>query len=363
MISNTDQLRGRLAYNDVSSINTGATLPAFFTTAPSTAYLATLSEYHVFSPLVTNEFRLGYSRFNSNDPVGNQTFPGLDQFPNLVFNNLHLQLGPNSNFPQAMIDNVYSGVENITRLMGNHTIKAGTELRRYIAPERFTMGERGDYEYTTVANYLLDETPDYKAQRTLGTPVYYGDQIATYSYLQDTWRWRQNLTVDLGLRYEYTTVPDGMQSQRLNAQASVPGLLTFRAPTASPDGLAPRAGLAYAPGRDGNTVLRVGFGIAYDVIFDNVGQNTLPPEFSTTVTALPGGSNFLANGGIAQIQNQASLTPAQARALTSSYIPDQALPYSINWNFGIQRILAKDYTLEVRYLGTQRGASVIARGA
>jgi hypothetical protein len=100
-------------------------------------------------------------------------------------------------------------------------------------------------------------------------------------------------------------------------------------------------------------VIRAGFGIAYDVIFDNIGQNTLPPEFSTTVTATPGGSNFLANGGIAELQNLASLTAARARALTSSYVPDQALPYSINWNFGVQHVLARDYTLEVRYLGTR----------
>jgi hypothetical protein len=353
VISSADQLRGRLVYNDVASINTGATLPAFFTTVASTAYLATLAEYHTFSPRLTSEFRLGYSRFNSDDPVGDQKFPGLDQFPNLEFLNLHLQVGPNPNFPQAMIFNVYSGVENITWLAGNHTLKAGTEFRRYIAPERFTAGERGNYYYLTPTSYLLDATPDYLAQRTLGNPVYYGDQIATYSYVQDTWRARRNLTIDLGLRYEYTTVPQGMRSQALNALASVPGVLTFHAPTASPDGLAPRAGLAYSPGGNGNTVIRAGFGIAYDVIFDNIGQNTLPPEFSTTVTAAPGGSNFLANGGIAELQNLASLTAARARALTTSYVPDQALPYSINWNFGVQRVLARDYILEVRYLGTR----------
>jgi len=353
VISSADQLRGRLVYNDVASINTGATLPAFFTMVASTAYLATLAEYHTFNPLLTSEFRLGYSRFNSNDPVGDQKFPGLDQFPNLEFINLHLQVGPNPNFPQAMIFNVYSGVENVTWALGNHTLKFGTEFRRYIAPERFTAGERGNYFYTAVTNYLLDLTPDYEAQRTLGNPVYYGDQIATYSYVQDTWRARRNLTVDLGLRYEYTTVPQGMRSQQLNALASVSGVLTFHAPTASTDGLAPRAGLAYSPGKNGSTVIRAGFGIAYDVIFDNIGQNTLPPEFSTTVNAAPGGTNFLANGGIAEIQNLASLTPARARALTSSYIPDQALPYSINWNFGVQHVLSRDYTLEVRYLGTR----------
>ncbi len=353
MISSTDQLRGRLVYNDGNSINTGATLPAFFTTVTNTAYLATLAEYHTFNPFITNEFRLGYSRFNANDPVGDQKFPGLDQFPNLAFINMNLQVGPNPNFPQATIFNVYSGTENVTWLVGNHTLKFGTEFRKYIAPERFTTEERGSYEYTNVAGYLLDTTPNYLAQRTLGTPVYYGDQIATYSYIQDTWRLRENLAIDLGLRYEYTTVPEGMRSQQLNALSSVPGVLTFHAPTASPDGLAPRIGVAFAPDKSGKTVIRSGFGIAYDVIFDNVGQNTLPPQFSTTVNAPQGGSNFLANGGIQELQNQAALSPVLARELTSSYVPNQTLPYSINWNFGIQHVLSRDYTLEVRYLGTR----------
>ncbi len=352
-ISDKDQLRGRFIYNNTSAINTGATLPVFYTSVPTTNYLGTLAEYHTFSPSVTNEFRLGYSRYNSSDPVGNQTFPGLDAFPNLVFNNLNLQLGPNSNFPQATISNLYSGVDNVTWVRGTHTIKFGTEFRKYIAPEQFTQRVRGDYEYTTVANYLLDQSPDYLAQRNLGNAVYYGDQIATYSFLQDTWRARRNLTFDLGLRYEYTTVPVGMRSEGLNAIASVPGLITFQAPQASKNGYAPRIGVAYTPGGSANTVIRAGFGIADDVIFDNVGLNAVPPEFSTTVNAATGGTNFLQNGGITQNQGLSGTTAAASRAATSAYLPSQTLPYSINWNIGVQHVFAKDYTLEVRYLGTR----------
>ncbi len=352
-ISDKDQLRGRFIYNQTSTINTGATLPVFFTTVPATDYLGTLAEYHIFSPSVTNEFRLGYSRYNSTSPVGSQTFPGLDAFPNLVFNNLNLQLGPNANFPQATITNLYSGVDNVTWIRGSHTIKVGTEFRKYIAPEQFTQRVRGDYEYTTVANYLLDQSPDFLAQRNLGNAVYYGDQIATYNFVQDTWRARKDLTVDLGVRYEYTTVPVGMRSEGLNAIASVPGLITFAAPKASKNGWGPRIGLAYTPGGSSNTVIRAGFGIADDVIFDNVGLNAVPPEFSTTVNTPTGGSNFLANGGITQNQGLTGTTAAAARASTSAYLPNQTLPYSINWNLGMQHVFAKDYTLEVRYLGTR----------
>ena len=252
-----------------------------------------------------------------------------------------------------MITNVYSGTDNVTWSRGKHTLKAGAEFRKYIAPEQFTQYLRGDYEYTSAAGYLLDATPDYQAIRSLGRPVYYGDQIASYSYLQDTWRVRQNLTLDLGLRYEYTTVPVGMRSQELNAPASVPGLLTFAAPKASPTGFAPRVGLAFNPDRSAKTVIRAGFGLSYDVIFDNLGLNAVPPQFSTLISLDPGGSNFLKNGGITESQALVGMTPADARAATTYFIPNQTLPYALNWNLGVQRVFAKDYTLEVRYLGTR----------
>ncbi len=367
-ISDKDQLRGRFIYNKQDAINTGALLPVFYTVVPTTNYLATVSEFHTFSPTVTNEFRLGYHRNSSVSPAGNFSFPGLDQFPNLVFNDLNLQLGPNSNFPQSGISNVYSGIENLTWTIGNHTIKVGTELRKYIAPTSFTQRSRGDYEYTTFARYLTDQVPDYLAQRGVGNVVYYGDQIASYSYVQDTWRLRPNLSIDLGLRYEYTTVPYSERLQSLNSVANVPGLLTFNSPKADPYAIAPRIGLAYSPGTSGKTSIRAGFGMAYDVLFDNIGTVSTPPELSSTIDYTNGTNpalsaanalRFLASGGIPpNAAGGGALTPAQARAATSAYLPDQKLPYSINYTFSIQHIFANNYTVEARYVGT-RGVHLV----
>ncbi len=355
-LSDKDQIRGRYIYDRYDSINTGAALPVFYTPVPLRFYLATLAEYHTFNPNLTNEFRVGYQRQNQSQPVGNQTFPGLDAFPNLVFNNLDLQIGPNPNYPQATINNLYQFSENITWIKGHHTFKFGNEFRDSISPELFIQRVRGDYEYTNVANYLQDLTPDFLAQRNVGVTPYYGNQLGSYTYIQDTWRIMPNLTLDLGLRYEYTTVPVGIQAEKLNAIASVPGVLTFKAPSADPYGFGPRVGVAWTPTKSGNTVIRAGFSRATDVIFDNVGLNAVPPEFSTTVNSPLGvGTNYLKNGGITQSQglNLSTLTAASARSKTSSWLPDQVLPYSLNWTLGVQHVFAHNYTLEVRYLGTR----------
>jgi hypothetical protein len=353
--SDKDQIRGRFIYNKATTIDTGATLPLFYTTVPTTNHLGTLAWYHTFGATLTNEFRLGYNRQNQNFPVGNQQFPGLGGvFPNLEFNDLGLQLGPNPNFPQYNVQNLYQGSENLTLIKGSHTFKFGTELRRYIAPTSFTQRSRGDYEYTHVSSYLLDVIPDYLAQRGVGNVVYYGDQIASYSYAQDTWRFRPNLTVNLGIRYEYTTVPQGERLQTLNAIANVPGLITFQRPQAQTTAWAPRVGIAYSPGKSGNTSIRAGFGMAYDVLFDNMGTLSLPPQLSTTVDVTgDAGGSFLATGGIPANASAGTLSAMDARNSTSAYIQNEVLPYTISWNAGIQHVFAHNYTIEIRYLGTR----------
>jgi hypothetical protein len=357
-ISDRDQLRGRYIYNKLSQIDVNATLPAFYLLVPPTYYVATLSEYHNFSPNVINEFRLGYNRLNQTNPAGNFKFPGLDSFPDLHVLELGLQIGPDSNAPQFTIQNTYQLTNNLTWVKGAHTLKFGIDTRKYITPGSFTQRSRGDYEYSTLALYLEDLTPDHLAQRGIGNVVYYGDQIQFFSYVNDSWRVRPNLTLDLGLRHEYTTVPYSERLQTLNAIANVPGVLEFNAPQSQKKNFAPRVGIAYSPGSSGRTSIRAGFGMAYDVIYDNIGISALPPELKTTVditnrgNPLSGAPNFLADGGISP-NLATALTPSQARTSTASYIPDQKLPYSIQWNIGIQHVFAKDYTFEARYLGTR----------
>ncbi len=360
-ISDRDQLRGRFVYNHISFIDTAATLPVFYTTVPQKAYLATLTEYHTFSPTLTNEFRLGYNRLFQDYPAGNFSFPGLDSFPNLTFDDLSLQVGPDPNAPQSQAQNTYQGTDNVTWVRGNHTFKFGEDFRRYIAPQSFTQRVRGDYEYSTLENYLLDLAPDVFGERTLGEPRYYGNQTATYSYAQDTWRIRPNLSLNLGLRYEYTTQPLSAGTQPLNAIASVPGVLVFNNPGAQTNAFAPRVGVAYSPGTSGNTAIRAGFGMAYDVLFDNIAILSLPPQLSTTVDItdpqfanVVGVPGFLAGGGFSpNTRVTGQLTPAEARQNTSGYIPDAKLPYAVEWNADIQHVFKRDYTVELRYLGTR----------
>ncbi len=354
-LSDKDSLRGRFILNRDGLIDASANLPTFFTVESSNAYIGTFSEYHTFTPTIVNEFRFGYNRQAQNFPVGSQAFPGLDQFPNLVFNELNgVQLGPDPNAPQFGYQNIYQLTDNISLSKGAHNLKFGFDGQRNISPQAFTQRSRGDYEYNYLSDYLLDFTPDYLAERSAGNPVYWGNRWLFGGYANDNWKIRPNLTVNLGLRYEYQTVPAGEQQQSLNAISSVPGLITFNSPSPQTTNIMPRIGLAYSPGTDGKTSVRAGFGINYDVLYDNLGLLTLPPQLSTTQDVpADGNPNFLASGGLPANGPSAALSAADARAATSGFIPPVRRPKSYQWNFGIQHEFAHNYIFETQYIGTR----------
>ena len=360
-LSTADQMRGRWIDDRHSGFDptTLPALPSFFQQRTTSSKLLAFSEFHTFSPAWVNEFRFGYQRYNDDIPSGDYKFPGLDAFPNIVISNdLNVQLGPYQTSPQTTVINTYQVIDNLNWTHGRHTLKFGWEGRKYIDGTLAVQRVRGDYDYKTLAQYILDYTPDQLAERNVGVAPYSGNAINTSAFVNDSFRWSPNFTINVGLRWQYDGIPHDDKQWALNAIASAPGLLNFRAPTAQLNAFAPRVGLAYSPGTSGRTSIRAGFGMAYDKVFENFGTNDRPPQISTTVDAPTlGGATpgYLAGGGIPA---RASAGPActdtlTCRAITSGYIFDEQLPYAMTWNFGIQHVFHQDYTFEARYLGTK----------
>lgn len=367
-MSSRDQFRGRFGYNKLGQIDTAANLPAFYLIQPFRFYLFTLGEYHTFTPALLNEFRVGFNRYSNTTPAGNFQYPGLDVFPNLQFFDLGsgLQVGPDINAPQSTIQNLYQAVDNVSWNKGAHTLKFGVEWREYISPQVFTQRQRGDYDYNITQLFLEDFSPDNLGERSSGSVTYYGNQSAIYWYANDTWKINPHVNLNLGIRYEYTTNPLSEAQQGLNSLSDTPSIivpgvnqaLLFHKPQAPKNSWAPRVGIAYSPGSSGNTSIRAGFGLAHDVLYDNIGILAVPPQIGATNdvpdlnTPTPG---FFAGGALSGGGSGVTIYPEdEARRRTSSWIPPQTmLPYSINWNFGVQHTFGKDFTAEVRYVGTR----------
>src|SRR5262249_19579478 len=143
-----------------------------------------------------------------------------------------------------------------------------------------------------------------------------------------------------------------------------PGVIQFRNPKTDRNNIAPRIGFAYDPTGSGKTSIRGGFGISYDVKFQNFDSISLPPQLQSeldsgapcTLTPTPSwvasGTGFLAGGGLPQTY----IPPADqagARALTSAYLPDNELPKILTWSLGVQHELYRNAQIEVRYVGTR----------
>jgi hypothetical protein len=366
-ISSKDSFRGRYLYNRLKDTDTAVftiPFPVFFTPQPFKYHLVALSEYHTFSTNLTNEFRVGFNRYENEVTSGNFTYPGLDQFPNLTFNDQGaVNLGPDPNAPQFTIQNLYQVTDNINYVKGKHTISIGFDGRKYISPQGFTQRARGDYQWNNLSEFLHDLAPTAFGERSTGNLTYYGDQTALYGYVNDTWRVSPKVTFNGGLRYEFTSVPVGERAQALNSAASVPGLITFAQPKPAYKSFAPRIGINWAP--DDKTSVRAGFGIAYDVLFDNLGTLSFPPQYSGTNDVgspgnpAPGSPNFLANGGLPPGKGGILVFPntpaglAAQRAATAAFIPDQVVPYAETYTLTIQRTFAKNYTAEIGYVGTR----------
>jgi hypothetical protein len=360
-LSASDQLRVRYIYSKNNLFDAAAQLSTFWAASPTRNHVVTVSEYHSLSPRASNELRLGYNRLAQDVPITNAAFPGLKQFPNITIDELNnVNIGPDSVAPQFTFQNTYQLTDNLTWTRGNHTFKFGFEARKYISPTHFVQRERGDYLWASTEDFLNDIAPTDSGERSTSGANYIADQYALYGYANDTWKINSHLTLTAGLRYEFTSNSQGITNQKLNAAASVPGVLTFGEPKTQKKNFAPRIGIAYSPGNSGATSIRAGFGIAYDVLYDNIGTLSLPPQLTGTcdvgdpqsAACFYSNTGFLAAGGLPQTGNTSFPTVADQRQATAAFVPDQKLPYTESWNVGIQHVFAKKYIAEVRYVGT-----------
>jgi hypothetical protein len=372
------QLRGRFLADRLRSPLSGDLPVAEFTgTTFNDNHKVAIADIWIVSPTLVNDFRTSYSR----SKTGLATPPEFANFPTVILDDLGLIIGPNRNAPQSSIQNVYQWFDNVSYSRGRHQWKSGAEFRAWIAPTQFLPFPRGQWDYRRLNSLVNDLVPDGAngAQRGAGLGVFAGNQRATYGFVQDDVKLTSNLMLNLGLRYEWTSNPRDAKLQELNAISTIPGLFEFRNPKTDKNNFAPRVGFAYAPGvsqgwlrkilgEPGKSSVRGGFGVAYDVSFQNLVLSRLPPQLQSQQTPelscqaanrpawCAAQAGFLAGGGLLQIHVPPA-TVAQARAATSGYIVDQVQPKVLTWSLSLQREFAGNYEVELRYLGT-RGLSL-----
>jgi len=397
---------------------TGASLPGFGELAARHFKQFSASWNHVFNPNVLNELRFGYTRFNfvAVQPI-TPTLPssaGFDINPQdpagaglpVISVTGFFTLGFSTNGPQPRIDQTYQADDNLSYILGRHSLKFGFDGRRFAVKNPFDAVNDGSFGFggsglyssgLSSVDFLLG-IPDTYAQSSGGF-INAGAQ-EFYSYAQDSWKISSNLTMNYGLSWQINTPLNDHFNNGRAINCWRPGQQSAIFPTA-PVGvvfpgdngctssgyytgfhhIAPRLGFAYSPhasgmlgrltGDQGKFSIRAGAGVYYNQSEEELTlQNLTAPPFQISdggITDVGGHPSFAApftdiKTG-ASIPNKYPFTPpAAGSAVDFTFFepmslnvldPKFAVPYSINYNLTIQRELPGQMILSVGYVGAQ----------
>ena len=356
-----------------------------------------------------NNFQFGwnhiYANFNCTGLGVLDSPGGVDQFGN----GRDYLMAPFTSFGCTALasDNQYrktgtvSYSDSISWVRGNHTWKFGFDFRNVgeNGPDNFNTRRQvttdsvfqfgSDFGFTNIPSLPNEGEPIEDAALALWGFVIQDQQAQFFDknqvrqptdnkffrqheydwFGQDTWKVRHNLTLTLGLRYQFNAVPyeeNSNVSNLLTDPASLPIIFSIVGPGTGksmykPDysDIEPRVGFSWDPWGDGKTSIRAAFGIFHDRIFGNLFGNIkgLPP-FEQDYLNFPEDSinNALGSGEFPVIppQQVPSAEVPNGAGLPNTTILDPHLrnPVANNWNFGIQRELPWNNTLDVTYVGS-----------
>ncbi len=336
----------------------------------------------VLSPTALNEFKFGYSYSN----LLNDVESGKLDLANLSFSPERKRMGQINPSPVDVIGYRTSFTKDLQKgfqfkdglsfTRGNHSYRVGAEIKIFrLGSQSCGAGCNGIWEFTSIQNFFANnprrfdifvpgrEGPD----RTL-------KQLTFGSYFQDNWQVRPSLTFNLGLRYEFATVPKDEKDQVSNlvhafdSSVSAPASVQAQFPNdkfaGTIDGLftnatlksfSPRFGFAWAPGSK-KTSLRGGFGIFYE--YPNLFH------VRTTLQILP---PFVLSGRVESadaaragrplrmqpqaVNNYANLLQGRPSIRQMEY--NQQNTYMYRWSLNLQHEFGRDWVVSAGYTGSR----------
>jgi hypothetical protein len=292
-----------------------------------------------------NRVHLRLAQTDANFPSSNSvTSPQARVYPLVTITGVDVQLGGLQNIDRTNLG--YELIDNVTWYSGPQTVKTGVNIRR----KQTSPFQEGfpTVRYASLADFAANKIQSVTATGDGGPGRIYGWEYGTY--LQDSIKAHNHLTLNIGLRYDYgAAFKPATGTTIANFDLATLSLVT-QTPFYSPkrDEFAPRVGVTYDVRGDARTVLGGGYGIYYatyalqnfygSTLFSNVQPSTTltqttNPGLSYPLTSLTGGTS----------------APPNRTAIDPNLLPNYAQQYTIN----LQQQLGSTMAVQVAYVGSR----------
>jgi outer membrane receptor protein involved in Fe transport len=376
-ITSKDRVSARYIFQQ--NIQTGATgrfAAGAWVDIPARDQQIALDWVHTFSTALLNQARYSFSRAGFGFEGG--SFPGctratINACPTgISLQGSFLSFGMQNNLPQGRTINNTQVQDNASYFRGRHTFKFGGEFYKQRSPNTFLPQINGTYTFANFNNFLRDVPV--QLSLTDGPPKFNFKEYDIAAYAGDDWRLKDNLTVNLGLRWEYSSQPVNLLHDLSVAnQAGSTPFWSATAPTSVttvPDipndykYFGPSIGFAWKPRLFGMTgdknVIRGGYRITYDPAYYNMFLNvaTAAPVVNAgtvvgaacTAPCLPS-SGFLGSdvrgAHLSDIPRGVNPGTRNNTRVANNFHE----PYTQEWTLGVQHEFTSKMVLEVRYVG------------
>ncbi|MGB7844630.1 MAG: TonB-dependent receptor, partial [Candidatus Acidiferrum sp.] len=398
-LTSKDRVGARYIFQQ--NINTGASgrfAEGAWVDVPGRSQQIALDWVHTFGSNFENQVRYSFSRAGFGFEGGsfpNCTRANIFACPTGISLNGGVNFGIQNNLPQGRTINNTQVQDNASIVRGRHTFKLGGEFYKQRSPNTFLPNINGTYTFSSsntggscaaqfpglpaytgnVCSFsrFLEDAPS-TLGLTDGPPKFNFKEYDLAAYFGDDWRVKENLTINLGLRWEYSSQAINLLHDLSVANqsgskpfwnTSLPTSVTTVAKIPNQyKYLGPSLGFAWKPKMFGmtgeKTVIRGGFRITYDPAYYNMFLNVAtaaPVVNAGTISRAACTAPCLVSSGFLGSDVRAAhlgdiptgVNPG-ARNITR-VAPDFREPRTYGWSLGVQHELTHTMVLEVRYVG------------
>lgn len=362
--SSTQSIFGRFTY-DTSSVLIPGALPILSSPITAKQQYLTIQQDSVFSPTLLNTVRFGLVKSNPLE-VYNANIPaGMTFAPGQPFSGNGGQLNPTGiasigNYldPRGQKYTNLEGSDDVTVVRGPHSLKVGAIFKHMMDYQQAVTAGAGRYDINGGLNDMIaGRGSTFTLQWPTTTSNRDWRQNLFGAYVQDDYKIRRNLTLNLGVREEFVTSPTETKGQCSNlpsvfVNSTVVGCPLFQT---FKNNWAPRVGVAWDSRNDSRLVVRGGFGTFSDQplpLYWVVPGRGVPPYVYLATISNPVFPNAASNFDFTQ-------PPANVKAALRGF-NSTGTPYVMQYNLNIQSQVGRDTAVTFGYLGSQSRKLIIS---